>query len=37
MGELKATREEVVISSHQVADHSDRLEKIEVRLGISSN
>jgi dsDNA-specific endonuclease/ATPase MutS2 len=37
MGELKATREEVAIRSHQVADHEDRIEKIENHLGISSN
>ena len=37
MGELKAMREEVAISSHQVADHSDRLEKLESHIGISSN
>lgn len=37
MGELKAMREEVAISCHQIADHSDRLEKIESEIGISSN
>jgi len=37
IGELKAMREEVSILSHQVADHGDRLEKIENHVGISSN
>jgi len=37
MGELKAMREEVAIQTHQVADHDDRLEKIESHVGISSN
>jgi hypothetical protein len=37
MGELKAIREEFAVSSHQVAEHGDRLEKIENKLGISSN
>ena len=36
-GELKAMREEVAIQTHQVADHDDRLEKIENHVGISSN
>jgi len=37
MGELKATREEVAVQTHQVADHDDRLEKLENHVGISSN
>jgi chromosome segregation ATPase len=37
MRELKAIREEVAIQTHQVADHDDRLEKIESHVGISSN
>ena len=32
MGELKATREEVAVQTHQVADHDDRLEKLENHL-----
>lgn len=37
MRELQAMREEVSVLSHQVADHDDRLEKVESHLGISSN
>jgi hypothetical protein len=37
MGELKTTREEQTIQSHQLSDHEDRVEKIETKLGIASN
>jgi hypothetical protein len=37
MGELKTVREEVAVLGHQVADHGDRLDKVESNLGISSN
>ena len=37
MGELKAIREEVAVLGHQVADHSDRLERIESSLDIASD
>ena len=37
MGELKAIREEVSVLGHQVADHSDRLERIETSLDIASD
>jgi hypothetical protein len=37
MGELKAVREDLAVTGHQIADHGDRLEKIENNLGISSN
>jgi predicted nuclease with TOPRIM domain len=37
MGELKSIREEHAVLSHQVADHDDRIEKIENHVGISSN
>jgi hypothetical protein len=37
MGELKTIREEQAIQGHQLSNHSDRIEKIESHLGISSN
>lgn len=37
MGELKTIREEQAVQSHQLSNHSDRIEKIGSRLGISSN
>jgi hypothetical protein len=37
MGELKTIREEQSVQGHQLSDHSDRIEKIESHLGISSN
>ena len=37
VGELKAAREEQAVLSHQVADHADRLDRIESNLDISSN
>ena len=37
MGELKAIREEVAVLGHQVADHEDRIEKIESELDKASN
>ncbi|HSL30607.1 MAG TPA: hypothetical protein VK900_15510 [Anaerolineales bacterium] len=37
MGELKAIREEVSVLGHQVADHADRLERIETSLVIASD
>ena len=37
MGELKAIREEVSVLGHQVADHSDRLERIETSLDMASD
>ena len=37
MGELKTIREEQAVQSHQLSNHSDRIEKIESHLGISSN
>ena len=37
MGELKTMREEHAVLGHQVADHEDRIEKIENHVGISSN
>lgn len=37
MGELKAIREEQTVQSHQLSDHDDRIEKIETKLGMTSN
>jgi hypothetical protein len=37
MGELKTIREEQAVQSHQLSNHSDRIEKIESHLGISSH
>ena len=37
MGELKTIREEQAVQGHQLSDHSDRIEKNEDHLGISSN
>lgn len=37
MGELKTIREEQSVQSHQLSNDSDRIEKIESHLGISSN
>jgi hypothetical protein len=37
MGELKAIREEQAVQSHRIADHEDRIEKIESHLGLSSD
>jgi hypothetical protein len=37
MGELKAVREEVAVLGHRVADHEDRIEKIESELNKASN
>ena len=37
MGELKTIREEQAVQSHQLSDHSDRVEKVESHLGVSSN
>jgi hypothetical protein len=37
MGELKTIRVEQAVQSHQLSDHSDRIEKIESHVGISSN
>lgn len=37
VGELKAIREEQPLQSHKLSEHSDRIEKIESHLGISSN
>ena len=37
MGELKAIREEVAVLGHQVAEYSDRLERIESNLDIASD
>jgi predicted nuclease with TOPRIM domain len=37
MGELKTIREEQAVQGHQLSYHSDRIEKIEDHLGISSN
>jgi hypothetical protein len=37
MGELRTIREEQVIQANQLSNHSDRIEKIESHLGISSN
>ena len=36
VGELKAIREEQPLQSHKHSEHSDRIEKIESHLGISS-
>ena len=35
MGELKTSREEQIMLSHQVSGHEDRIEKIETHLGFS--
>ena len=37
MGELKAIREEQAVQSHQLSDHSDRIDRIESRLDIPSD
>ena len=37
MGELKAIREELPVQSHRLSNHEDRLQKIESRLGMSSD
>ena len=37
MGELKTIREEQVVQSHQLSDHGDRIEKIEVNANLSAN
>jgi len=37
MGELKASREEKSVLGHQVSDHEDRIERIESRVGVSSD
>jgi hypothetical protein len=37
MGELKAIREEQTVQSHQLSDHEDRIEKVESKLGLTSN
>ena len=37
VGQLKAAREEQAVLSHQVADHADRLVRIESNLAIPSN
>jgi hypothetical protein len=37
MGELKTIREEQAVLGHQVADHDDRIEKVESHLDASSN
>jgi len=37
MGELKTIREEQAVQNHQLSDHSDRIEKVESHLGISTN
>jgi hypothetical protein len=37
VGELKAAREEQAVLGHQVADNTDRLDRIESNLDISSN
>lgn len=36
MGELKAIREEQTLISGQLSEHSDRFEKIDKHLGIST-
>jgi hypothetical protein len=35
VGELKTTREEQTVQSHQLSDHEDRIEKTETKLGIA--
>ena len=37
MGELKSNREEQSVLGHQVSDHEDRIERIESRVGVSSD
>ena len=37
MGELKAGREKQAVLSHRVSDHEDRIERIESRMGITSD
>jgi hypothetical protein len=37
MGELKTSREEQAVLTHQVSDHEDRIERIESHGGISSD
>ncbi len=37
MGELKTIREEQTVQSHQLSDHEDRLEKVESKVGLTSN
>ena len=37
VGELQRVREEQSLQSHKLSDHEDRIQKIESRLGISSN
>jgi hypothetical protein len=37
VGELKAGREEQAVLSHRVSDHEDRIERIESRMGITSD
>lgn len=37
MGELKTIREEVAILSHRTSDNEDRIERIESRVGVTSD
>jgi len=37
MGELKTIREEQALQSQHLSDHDDKIQKIQSRLGISSN
>ena len=37
MGELKAIREEQAVQSQHLSDHEDRIERIESRVGVSSD
>ncbi len=37
VGELKVIREEQPILSHQLANHEDRIDKIEKKLNIKAN
>ena len=37
MGELKTIREEQTLQSQHLSDHDDKIQKIQSRLGISSN
>ena len=37
MTELKTIREELALQSQHVADHDDRIEKIENHIGMTSN
>ena len=37
VGELKTIREEQPLQSHRLSDHEDRIQKIELHLGISSD